>query len=38
MDKRKKYFCVVAMVLILLSGYGKSQTVHSDAGDQNDRR
>ena len=23
MDKRKKYFCVVAMVLILLSGYGK---------------
>ena len=23
MDKRKKYFCVVAVVLILLSGYGK---------------
>lgn len=23
MDKRKKYFCVMAVVLILLSGYGK---------------
>ena len=23
MDKRKKYFCVVALVVILLSGYGK---------------